>query len=104
MVDSSDAFRKKNRTCNSVTIELPVGLDGRSVKLRGIGIFQAARGLRDLPGRIANAAPVGNIYSPFCCFRAMVYFTILPPLFMAEPGFSLALHEFRKSLARVPLS
>jgi hypothetical protein len=35
------------------------------------------RGLRDLPGRIANAAPGGNIYSPFCCFRAMVYFTIL---------------------------
>jgi hypothetical protein len=33
--------------------------------------------LRDLPGRIANAAPVGNIYSPFCCFRAMGYFTIL---------------------------
>jgi hypothetical protein len=43
-------------------------------------IFQAARGLRDLPGRIANAAPVGNIYSPFCCFRAMVYFTILGTL------------------------
>jgi hypothetical protein len=42
-------------------------------------IFQAARDLRDLPGRIANAAPVGNIYSPFCCFRAMVYFTNLPP-------------------------
>ena len=37
----------------------------------------AARGLRDLPGRIANAAPVGSIYSPFCIFRAMVYFNIL---------------------------
>jgi hypothetical protein len=35
---------------------------------------------RQLPERIANAAPVGNI----CCFRAMVYFTILRNLrFMA---------------------
>jgi hypothetical protein len=34
--------------------------------------------LRDLPGRIANAAPVGNLFS-FLLFPCMVYFTNLPP-------------------------